>query len=147
MFFIVRRGSFIFFYFGLVFLGGYWRHLISLHDIVLSHLFLGSLFTGSLRRITFRLILRVGVFALLFDEALTFLWYKWFGDGWRHSGVSSDLWVRLVSLLSFLGWSQCVEAFSFHSLSCFCGIFGADSVGKKIGKGGGLMCVIDSDVE
>ena len=55
--------------------------------------------------------------------------------------------MRLVGLLSFLGWSQRVGAFSFHSLSCFCGVFDADSVGKKIGKRGGLMCVIDSDVE
>ena len=54
--------------------------------------------------------------------------------------------MRLVGLLSFLGWSQRVGAFSFHSLSCFCGTFGADSVGKKIGKRDGLMCVIDSDV-
>ena len=52
--------------------------------------------------------------------------------------------MRLVGLLSFLGWSQRVGAFSFHSLSCFCGTFGADSVGKKIGKRDGLMCVIES---
>ena len=55
--------------------------------------------------------------------------------------------MRLVGLLSFLGWNQLVEAFSFHLLSCFRGVFDADSVGKKIGKRDGLMCVIDSDVE
>ena len=52
--------------------------------------------------------------------------------------------MRLVGLLSFLGWSQRVGAFFFHSLSCFRGAFDADSVGKKIGKGDGLMCVIES---
>ena len=55
----------------LLFRFGISRWILTASDIIgmtsFGHFVFGSLFTGSLRRITF-VILRVGVFALLFDE-------------------------------------------------------------------------------
>ena len=48
----------------------------------------------------------------------------------RFSPVFQSRYTLLVGLLSFLGWNQLVEAFFFHSLSCFRVVFDADSVGE-----------------
>ena len=127
--------------------GDIWDHCMTSSLVICF--FFGSLFTGSLRRITFRYSpggsvcsfirwrewgLTDRVFSSIFGfyswSVFLSLWYIRFDDGWQHSGVR--LWPLGEAGWSFvlLGWNWLVEAFSFHSLSCFCGVFEADSVGK-----------------